>query len=198
MFGYRIFEPFFTTKEVGKGTGMGLSMVHGIMHYAGGHIQLISKVGEGSEFRLYFPNTLNQMLKMPVAKEEIKGIDVVNHARVLVIDDEASIALFIKELLIDKGFDVVAVSDSKQGLKLLIEDREKFDVVITDQTMPGHSGIEIAEILQKERPEISVILTTGYHETVGDKEAKASGYKGFLRKPFKSSELLERIGDFQK
>jgi CheY-like chemotaxis protein len=191
----KIFEPFFTTKDVGKGTGMGLSMVHGIVHRAGGHITLESVVGKGADFSLYFPVISNYKEESTAVSFTGNSIEPEKSARILVIEDETAIGLFLQELLVDNGHDVVCLTDASHGLDMLLKGDQQFDILITDQTMPGYTGIEVAEKSLAKYPELNVILMTGYHETVDESVAKSVGCKGFLRKPFDPDALLKIIKD---
>lgn len=194
----RIFDPFFSTKAVGKGTGMGLSMVHGIVHEHGGHIQVDSQPGEGSTFRLYFPAVSAEKIstEAEVDNKKIQQLPSelpVKNYRVLVVDDERTVAGFLKELLGSKGYDVVIETDSERAVSLFERDPYSFNAVITDQTMPKLTGVELAKKLFKVRSEIPIILCTGFSEEVDEKLAFDIGIHAYLDKPVNPSQLCQLL-----
>ena len=192
----RIFDPFFTTKEVGKGTGMGLSMVHGIMHGHHGHILVDSQPGRGSTFRLLFPLAGG---RADAADTEDGGKSKpprqLLDAHILVVDDETSVGQFLAELLENHGARVTVETDSHVALENFRADPEAFDLVVTDQTMPGLSGAELAQAMLRIRPALPVVLCTGYSDQVDEAGAKALGIRGYLEKPLASDAFLRRISE---
>lgn len=190
-----MFDPFFSTKEPAKGSGMGLSIVHGIVHDHGGHIVVQSAPGSGSAFRLLFPRAL-------IAPESVTGSrsqvvvpanEPTNGARVLVVDDEESVAAFIGELLDSRGYRVVVMTNSSAVLARFKDDPDAFDLVVMDQTMPYMTGLELAQALLDIRPELPVILCTGYSEEVDEARSKQLGIRGYLTKPLSVDELLGKV-----
>ncbi len=190
----RIFDPFFTTKDIGQGTGMGLSVVHGIVHEAAGHILVESVQGEGTTFRILLPAS-----SAPAAE---RSEEVFSHAgagpaagpaRILVVDDEPSVAGFLRELLSVAGYEVVLAGDGAQALEIFRQQSGRFDLVITDQTMPNLTGAELARQLLALSPDLPVILCTGYSEDVDEAAAREIGIQGYLTKPVASRVLLGRI-----
>ncbi|NOX08805.1 MAG: GAF domain-containing protein [Gammaproteobacteria bacterium] len=189
----RIFEPFFTTKEVGKGTGMGLSMLHGIVHQHKGHILVDTKADSGTTFRLLFPVTENILLHQEHSIVEINPAKSLNHARILIVDDEESVAGFMSDLFESRDGDVTVLTNSQSALRLFKQDPSAFDLVITDQTMPGLSGAELARSLLIIRPELPVILCTGYSENMDEEKARALGISGYINKPMNVNTLLSMV-----
>lgn len=190
----RVFDPFFTTKDVGKGTGLGLSVVHGIVHEAGGHILLESEPGKGTTFRLLLPpaDTMsadegNETTQSPVP-QAVSGT-----ARIMVVDDEPSVAGFLKELLTVSGYEVLVAGDGEEALGLFRRQPGQIDLVITDQTMPKMTGGELAAALLALSPDLPIILCTGYSEDVNEASASEIGIKGYMHKPVASRKLLASI-----
>lgn len=185
----RIFEPFFTTREVGKGTGMGLAVVYGIVTDLHGAITIESEPGVGSLFRIFFPKIKSD------AKLESKKTDNSpgGSERVLFIDDEELLVEWGQAALTRLGYKVTSMSDSTEALKTFSTDPSQFDLVITDQTMPGLTGIQLARKFLVLRRDIPIILFTGHTEAVTPEEAKAAGIREFLRKPFGKQELAGAI-----
>ncbi|CCK81418.1 hybrid sensor histidine kinase/response regulator [Desulfobacula toluolica] len=186
----KIFDPFFTTKEQGKGTGMGLSAVHGIVKSMGGAIHVYSEPGIGSEFKLYFPledscfeqHTTQTHEAMPTGVEQI-----------LLVDDEKEIVKMEKQMLERLGYKVTPFSDSREALNAFRDDPDKFDMVITDMAMPNLPGDKLAVELIRIRPDIPVLLCTGFSETMFAEKAMALGIKGFLLKPIVRKKLAKKI-----
>lgn len=180
----RIFEPFFTTKDISKGTGMGLSMVHGIIHQHNGHILVDSELGVGTTFRLLFPvgesgsnhQSVNQTETSPMSGR-------LNGARILIVDDEESIGRFMGDLFENRGGKPTIMVDSQAALDLFRQDPAAFDLVITDQTMPGLTGAELAQKMLALRPDLPMILCTGYSEVMDETKARELGIRGYLTKP---------------
>ena len=190
----RVFEPFFTTKEVGKGTGMGLSMVHGIMHMFGGHIIVKSKLDTGTRFRLLFPV---KELKQQVGVDKSSSVSVHRNieaeGNILIVDDEELIAIFMNELLEMQGFNTTYKTSSEDALEIFKSNPEAFDLVITDQTMPGITGVELAKEMLKLKPDLIIILSTGFSEYIDEDKAKQFGIHNFMLKPVKASVLIEEV-----
>ena len=184
-----IFDPYFTTKETGVGTGLGLSVVHGIIKNHGGEITVQSKPGKGSTFNILLPlvesdtKTLTEVFK-PIPK---------GNERILFIDDEESLAYLGKRMLGHLGYDVVTRSSSIEALELFREKADEFDLVITDQTMPGMTGDILAKELMHIRSDIPIILYTGYSEHISESQAKAIGIMAFVMKPFVLREIAQTV-----
>ena len=190
-----IFEPFYTTKEVGKGTGLGLAVVDSIMKSFNGHIIVQSARGKGTTFRLLFnPAQPEDSLAL---EGDISG-EVSKKGggqSILVVDDEPELALVISEMLELYGYKSTAITSSTEALKLFESNPGLFDLVITDQTMPELTGIEMAAWMRQTSPELPIILTTGYSDTIGSKEADEHGV-GFLKKPVEADNLAKCVAEF--
>ncbi|MDH5484401.1 MAG: response regulator [Gammaproteobacteria bacterium] len=192
----RIFDPFFTTKEIGKGTGMGLSMVHGIMHEHGGHILVESVAGQGTAFHLLFP-LVDKEKNLPV-KETTKDVvshqpDAISTKHILVVDDDVMVAEFERELLQHRGYRVTMKVDSQEALDLFKKNPRQFDLVLTDQAMPGITGVEMAQAILAIAPQTPVILCTGYSEYIDEQSAEQIGIYAFMDKPIDMQKLLSII-----
>lgn len=189
-----IFNPFFTTKEVGKGTGMGLPVVHGIMNNLGGHIIVESTLGKGTRFHLLFkPQTegAHQTQALGSLPDQARSVQ---HERIMVVDDELVLANYLGELLSSAGYRPEVVTDSAKALSLLMQDSGQFDLLITDQTMPGVSGLEIIRKVREKDPGFPVLLCTGYSENVDEYSARKLGI-GYLKKPVRAEVLLQTVAD---
>ena len=185
----KIFDPFFTTKAQGEGTGLGLSVVHGIVKQHDGHITVESTPGEGSAFTVHLPKTAERPKVKTVGEEPIpKG-----HERVLFIDDEEGIAAISQEILTGLGYKVKSKTSSRVALAMLRLDPSQFDLVITDQTMPDITGIELAKEVLALRPDMPVILCTGFSHIVNEGSARAAGIKAFVMKPLTRREIAKTI-----
>lgn len=186
----KIFDPFFTTKEKGKGTGMGLSVVHGIVSSMGGAIQVYSEPGKGTEFSIYIP-VEKQVFgnhKIPV-KQSIQG----GSEKILLIDDEEDIVTMEKQMLERLGYIVTSRTSSIEALEAFRFEPEKFDLVITDMTMPGLPGDKLSSELTQIRSDIPVLLCTGFSENMSEEKAASFGIKGFLMKPIVMKDLAQKI-----
>jgi CheY-like chemotaxis protein len=185
----RIFDPYFTTKEVGKGTGMGLAVVHGIVTQHGGAIRVQSVPDQGASFQVYLPvQEAAPRLAAPPTESLSSG-----QGCILFIDDEQALVSMGQEFLELLGYDVVTETSSKDALALFIRQPERFDLVITDMTMPGMTGARLAQELRRIRPELPIILCTGFSRHLNEEEAKTIGIDAFLMKPFVLRELAETI-----
>ena len=186
----RIFDPFFTTKGVHEGTGMGLSIVLGIVKSHKGFLQVDSAPGEGAIFTVYLPVLEN-------SPSDKKAEATVQHKegseRILFVDDEKMLAVLGGRMLERLGYAVSVSLSSAEALAIFKADPAAFDVVITDQSMPGMSGVELAQQLLKIRPDIPIILCTGYSKKITEKEAMALGIKKFMTKPFDTTRLAQCV-----
>ena len=184
----KIFEPYFTTKEVGKGTGMGLSITYGIVHDYGGTIYVESELGRGTAFHLYFPKSSSEATHVAVAQEAVP----LGKERILLVDDEEFLCEMGREMLQKLGYAVSAHHSSLAALDEFLQDPAKFDLVITDQTMPDITGLELARRILELRPETPIILCTGYASRVTEELAKAHGIREFVLKPI-SKDMITRL-----
>ncbi len=187
----KIFDPFFTTKEKGKGTGMGLSVVHGIVISMNGAIQVDSRPGKGTQFDVYLPvkKELLPEKKFIKSAKSIKG----GIERVLLVDDDESIIIMEKRVLERLGYKVTSYIDSLEALEAFRDGPDKFDLVITDMDMPNMPGDILSTELIKIRPDISILICTGFSETMSEEKAASLGIKGFLMKPMVMMDLAQKI-----
>ena len=186
----RIFDPFFTTKKPGEGTGMGLSVVYGIIKGYGGTITVKSEVGRGTEFFVYLP-----LLMETVGEEEIKGAKAIagGNERILFVDDEEPLVQLGKEMLTKLGYEVVARVSSLEAREAFRSQPDRFDLVITDMTMPNMTGVELAIELMRIRSNIPIILCTGFSETISSEKAKRLGIRQFIMKPLLKHQIAVAI-----
>lgn len=185
----RVFDPFFTTKEQGEGTGMGLSVVHGIVKILGGAITVNSEPGKGSTFEIYFP-IAGRELKQEVETE--KALPT-GDERILFVDDEQPLAELGKKTLERLGYEVVFRTSSIEALELFRAQPHSFDLVITDMTMPDMTGEKLAAEIMNIRCDIPIILYTGYSEHINKERAKAMGIRALIIKPIVRHEMAETI-----
>jgi PAS domain S-box-containing protein len=190
----RIFEPFFTTKPAGEGTGLGLSVAYGIVKSHRGRITVYSEPGRGSIFRVYIPRADTGTPRRVETLGPIPG----GKERILLVDDEEMIVNSVRNMLQHLGYQVTALMDSQRALKLFSENPSQFDLVVTDQTMPLMTGEDLGKVLMNMRPDIPVILCTGYSDLISCEQAMAMGFQGFIMKPFtirEGAELVRRVLD---
>jgi PAS domain S-box-containing protein len=186
----RIFDPYFTTKEQGKGTGLGLSVVHGIVASYGGDISVYSEIGKGTEFSIYFPGV--ERLKPDEARISEPPIKM-GHEHVLIVDDEFEIVKLEQMMLERLGYRVTSRTSSREALEAFRSQPDTFDVVITDMTMPGITGTQLALKLTEIKPDIPIILCTGFSELITRETAENFGIKEFLAKPIIKSQMAQAI-----
>lgn len=187
----RIFEPFFTTKAEGKGCGMGLSVVHGVLKSHGGTITAESEPGKGSLFTVFLPVYDGRSPKEEPSGEKhppMKGM-----GRILVIDDEEIILSSIRRTLENSGYHVIALKDAMEALEVFAKNPDGFDLVITDLTMPGMTGIELSKKLLSLRSDLPVILSTGYSDAIDEREMKSLGIREMIVKPSNIVELKTAV-----
>jgi len=185
----KIFDPYFTTKGVGKGTGMGLSIVHGIIKSYGGYITLSSELGKGTVFHVFLPVANKEVL---LDKEAIKQVPV-GKEKILFIDDEDVLADMGKNMLERLGYHVTVRTSSLEALETFQDQPDQFDVVITDQTMPGMTGFDLARRMLQIRPDIPIILCTGYSSIISEEKAKSIGGREFALKPVGKKDIAMLI-----
>jgi two-component system cell cycle sensor histidine kinase/response regulator CckA len=186
-----IFEPFFTTKQPGKGTGLGLATIYGIVRQAGGHIWLYSEPGQGSTFKLYLPR-----VDAPAADEALPAAgSPASRGAVLVVEDEPAVRDMTIQLLKRAGWTVVAVASGNEALTLVETRAQPFDAVVSDVVMPGMSGIELAERVLDRHPEMRVVLLSGYTAVTLDLERVVRLGARFVPKPLSSRQLFAALAD---
>lgn len=188
----RIFEPFFTTKELGQGTGMGLSVIHGIVKGYEGHIVVESTLGKGTCFRILFP-ALDYEVNSSLSEIEKNESIIRGHGqRILIIDDQESLADIEYDLLTSYGYKCTKKYDSEDALNLFLSDSNAFDLIITDQTMPNLTGLELINNIRKNDIDIPVIIVTGYSEKIKDNKLDMKNVT-LLLKPVATKELLANV-----
>ncbi len=188
---HKIFDPYFTTKDVGKGTGMGLAVVHGIVKNHNGAIFIDSEPGEGTSFTILFPAIAEepqQHIKVTVAEFDPPGKETI-----LFVDDEEALADMSKIILEKLGYTVHTSTNPEQALSLFKADPNYFDLVISDMTMPHMSGVKLSEELKKVQKDVSIIICTGHTSLIDEEEAKNIGISALAMKPIMMSEIAKLI-----
>jgi CheY-like chemotaxis protein len=187
----RAFEPFFTTKEVGKGSGLGLSMVYGFAEQSGGHVHINSKVGQGTSITVVLPAAQTQASEAEPVDEQKPAAR--GRERVLVVEDEPHVLQYVSSQLRRLGYQVTAASTGAEAI-MLLQHRSRFDIIFTDVVLPrGMSGIEVARQARSIDPNLKVLLTSGYPEEVFEQHGRPDEHTRLLRKPFKSKDLAAAL-----
>lgn len=186
----RIFDPFFTTKPQTKGTGLGLSMVHGIVGSMSGGIDVDSRPGQGTTFSIYLPATvaLERIAEVPPSEM------VTGKGRILFVDDEEDMVAVGTQMLDDLGYSVEGVQDSMEALERFRQSPDAFDLLITDQTMPRMTGDRLAKAVHEIRPDLPVILCTGFSASLDNLRPGEAGIRSVLLKPFEMAKLSKVVG----
>jgi CheY-like chemotaxis protein len=188
----RIFDPFFTTKGPGEGTGLGLSVVHGIVVAHEGTIRVDSRVGLGTSFRIWFPaQDVLRPEHQRVRQRTVTG----QGEHVLCVDDEPSLVELLREQLTALGYRVTAHASALEALADFLNHPLDFDVMLTDLTMPGMSGADLADRVRKVRPDLPIVMATGYGHVMSEERARELGIRPLLQKPFTMAVLGEAIQD---
>lgn len=185
----RIFDPYFTTKDTGEGTGLGLSVAQGIVKAHGGTITVYSELGKGTTFHVYLP-IIHEAEKPEKESEEPLPT---GSERILFIDDEQVLVETGSQMLERLGYKVVTKRSSIQALDLFRAEPDRFDLVITDMTMPHMTGDKLAQELLKIRPDIPIILCTGHSKRISEEKAKGLGIRAFVMKPISTRVMAETV-----
>ncbi len=186
-----IFEPFFTTKEKGKGTGLGLATVYGIVKQSGGFIWVYSELGKGTSFKIYLPCVDHKEEVAPISRQLV---EVPNGTEtVLLTEDEQDVREIARQFLESGGYHVVEAKDASDAIRLASENEGKIDLLVTDMVMPGLSGQELAARLQKENPGLCVVFMSGYSEHAATEMANADPSVRLLTKPFSRAAMLRAV-----
>jgi PAS domain S-box-containing protein len=186
------FEPFFTTKEMGKGTGLGLATVHGIVEQNGGFVNVYSEPGQGTTFKIYLPRALEA--GAPEA-EVAEPLDFVGAGTVLVVEDDESVRRITVALVQSLGYEVMAASSGDEAIALCVADAPRIDVVLTDVVMPGTSGTSLRQRLEELRPGLKILFTSGYTANVIAHHGILDEGVHFIPKPFGISDLAKALRD---
>lgn len=193
----KIFEPFFTTKEQGKGTGIGLATVYGIIKQSGGFIALDSVEGEGTTFQVYLPAAAAEEgeteVPVPVAPIEARPVDLAGRGRILLVEDEDGVRTIAAKLLTQRGYHVTAAADGEEALEILEDDPEGFDLVLSDVVMPGLDGPGLLKAAKPYLGRARVVFMSGYAEQDFAKTLENERSISFLPKPFTLAQLAERV-----
>jgi predicted ATPase/signal transduction histidine kinase len=187
----RMFDPFFTTKGAGEGTGLGLSLVHGIVADLGGTIDVDTTVGRGTTFTIWLP--LAGEMIVPSAKVAT-ALPRGNGQTVMIIDDEKALVALTEEMLAELGYEPVGFNTGKAALAAFRETPQRFDTVLTDETMPELTGTDLAREIRLLRPDIPIVLMSGYSSAPLDERARTAGIREVLRKPLRSKDIAECFG----
>ncbi len=187
----KIFDPYFTTKEKGRGTGLGLATVYGIAKKYGGDIKVYTEVDNGSSFNVYLPLMKEDTQRHHALNKT--GAEESGTERILLVDDEASIAQLEKQVLERLGYKVTKKTSSFDALAAFKAHPDDFDLIITDMSMPRMTGDQLASKILSIRPDIPIVICTGFSENVNEEMAKAIGIKGFLMKPVVKSDMAEMV-----
>jgi len=181
-----VFEPFFTTKELGEGTGLGLAVVHGIVTDHGGVVRVESRPGEGTQFQVLLPLTaLDQAADVAIATTPApSGV-----GQILLVDDEELIVRMGQKMLSRLGYTVVGATDAEEALETFRANPESFDLLMTDQTMPGLTGDALIREVRRIRPALPVVLCTGYSQVMDAEKAKEMGIDAFVMKPLEGDQV---------
>jgi len=185
----RIFDPYFTTKKKGEGTGLGLSVIHGIMRAHNGAVTAESEVGKGSNFRAFFPITEDRENQKPTSAKPLPT----GQECILFVDDEPVLVEIAGKMLQHLGYRAECVTDSVEALHLFTKSPEDFDLVITDMTMPQMTGDVLAREILKVKPDMPIIMATGFSELMTEEKAKRAGIRDFLMKPLVVRDLARTI-----
>ncbi len=186
----RIFEPFYTTKPVGKGTGLGLAVVHGIMQSHEGNIAVESQVGRGTTFELYFPA---QKPDAAVAESAIFNVPCGQGQKVLLLDDEPILTTVLERLLIRLNYQVTSRNSAREAVALFQQDPAQFDLVITDLTMPEMNGLEVARQIRAIRPNLPILLASGFSSAMMPEDMREAGIFELIEKPASMASLAEVV-----
>ena len=186
-----IFEPFFTTKEQGKGTGLGLATVHGIVHQSGGFIYVYSELGGGSIFKIYLPRV--DQVAEPAKSRQADDHHARGSETILVVEDEAMVRDLTLEVLKESGYTVISAERPDDALRISEQNQGSIDLLLTDVVMPGMSGLELAERLKPGRPKMKVLYVSGYTADAVARRGMSDPKTAFLQKPFAPGALVRKV-----
>jgi CheY-like chemotaxis protein len=186
----RVYEPFFSTKHKGEGTGLGLATVYGIVSGAGGEISLYSEPGEGSVFRVHLPAAGSAVSVLPGEQ----AVDFTGSGeRVLLVEDDDTVRALARRILTEGGYDVSTTSEGAAAARLLEDPQNDFDLLVSDVVMPGMRGVELARRARELRPELPILMMSGYTTPLSDDDRRAMATSPLLEKPFSRRDLLGEV-----
>ncbi|MBE7203936.1 MAG: response regulator, partial [Parafilimonas terrae] len=191
----KIFEPFFTTKEVGKGTGLGLSQVIGFAKQSGGDIDVASALGGGTTFTLYLPQVAASAANVEAGRDDRRDAEPQRGLCILVVEDNVGVGRFCTQILEDLGHAPVWTQSAEAALAELDRTPDRFDVVFSDVVMPGMGGFALARQLQASRPDLPVVLTSGYSHVLAKDDAHGFA---LVRKPYSAQQLAQVLYESTK
>jgi CheY-like chemotaxis protein len=186
-----LFDPFYTTKPVGEGTGLGMSIVYGIVQQYGGRIEADSKPGAGTTIRVTFPKHAEEPGTAPPDPDDLHGPE--GRETILVVEDEAEVRAMIAEVLESSGYTVFEAAGAEEALRVCTAEENAVDLVLTDVIMPGHSGGELATWLGERMPDLRLMFMSGYTDDAVVRSGAFSRGNVFLQKPFRLSDLLHKV-----
>lgn len=191
----KIWEPFFSTKDVGKGTGLGLSMVYGIVKQTGGFIYCDSEIGKGTTFIIYLPRHYPQVSEVPAAPEKVEAVraDFTGRGRILVVEDEDSVRAFAVRALTSRGYTVVEADSGERGLEVIEDDKDGFELILSDVVMPEMDGPTMLAEIRKRGITTKFIFMSGYAEDAFERNLENPDDFAFIQKPFTLKQLLEKV-----
>jgi CheY-like chemotaxis protein len=189
-----IFEPFFTTKGMGKGTGLGLATVYGIVKQSGGHISVYSEVGLGTSFKIYLPSAGEKIAAPKAPAQSLKNI-VHGRGTILLVEDEEAVRLFAEHVLCEAGYRVVTAADGEEALHLAEKLLGQINLLVTDVVMPRMSGRQLAENLTKLRPDLKILYMSGYTDDAVLRHGVLTAEAAFLQKPFSGVVLSQKVNE---
>jgi CheY-like chemotaxis protein len=187
----RIFDPFFTTKKVGDGTGLGLSVVHGIVADLGGAIDVYSRPGEGTRFEIWLPVTGEVTLP---AAEPAERLPQGRGETLMIVDDERSLVALAEEIVASLGYEPVGFESSRAALDAFRSSPDRFDAVLTDHTMPDLNGLGLVSLIRELRPSMPIILMSGHGDAELHDRAHRAGVREVLRKPLHGRDIALALG----
>ena len=185
----RIFEPFFTTKEVGKGTGLGLASVYGIVMEQKGHIAVDSEPGHGTTFRIHFPVVQDTQDGMSLQNGEIRG----GNDTILIVEDNPDVRGLVTEVLQERGYTTLEAADGEGAVRVFMENNDKIDLVIIDVVLPKKNGREVYEEIIKTNPNIKTLFTSGHTDDIILEKGIEDGSFEFIAKPLLPDDLLFKV-----
>jgi two-component system cell cycle sensor histidine kinase/response regulator CckA len=189
----KIFEPFFTTKEVGKGTGLGLSTVYGIVKQSNGHIEVYSEVGKGTVFKVYLPQapTAAKTAHLSATHKSVAS----GNETILLVEDDPGVQELAKDILEMNGYAILTATNGSAALKIFAEQKDKISLVLTDVVMPEMGGPELVKRLQKLRPDLKVLFTSGYPDRAVVHNGSLTPNVNFIQKPYAAASLATKVRD---